>query len=180
MLSKNFLRKQLQEKRTKMPAARKNKKRARILRQLSQTPEFLDAEHVAFYYGTAGEVFTRSFLKRILSLKKVYFPRVNIQQKTLTFRKVKTLSDFERGAYGIMEPKTSCPKRSVSSMDLLIVPGVGFDSRGRRLGRGGGYYDKALSKAPRVWKIGLCFREQLLKKIPVETHDIRVNQVITD
>ncbi len=65
-------------------------------------------------------------------------------------------------------------------MDVIVVPGVGFDRAGGRLGRGGGYYDRALRSAPKVPKIGLCFREQLVKKIPMAKRDVRVDKVISD
>jgi 5-formyltetrahydrofolate cyclo-ligase len=65
-------------------------------------------------------------------------------------------------------------------MDLIIAPGVAFDRRGGRLGRGGGYYDRLLRRAEKVPVIGLCFREQLVKKVPMKPHDVRMNKVITD
>lgn len=180
MRDKISLRKTLEEKRRKIPAFLRNKKSKRILLKLSRAPEFLKAEHVALYYGIAGEVETRPFFKKILYQKKVYLPRVKAQQKTLTFRRVTALSHFEKGSYGIMEPKAACPRRSAKLMDLIVVPGVGFDRSGNRLGRGGGYYDRVLSRAPKVPTIGLCFREQIVKKIPVNARDVRVGRVITD
>jgi 5-formyltetrahydrofolate cyclo-ligase len=65
-------------------------------------------------------------------------------------------------------------------MDLIIVPGVAFDRKGGRLGRGAGYYDRLLRKARSVPKIGLCFREQLVRKVPMKKHDMSVDKIITD
>ncbi len=143
-------------------------------------PAFLRAEHVAFYYGIAPEVETKPFLKKILKEKKVYLPRIE-SKRSLVLCRVRSLSkDLKKGAYNIMEPKTLCKKWPADRMDVIIVPGVAFDKRGGRLGRGGGYYDSLLRKAKKVMKIGLCFREQIVKKVPVEAHDVRVDKIITD
>ncbi len=90
------------------------------------------------------------------------------------------MGDLQQGYGGIQEPKRSCPMSLPSQMDLIIVPGVAFDIRGYRLGRGGGYYDRLLRKAPCVPKIGLCFREQRVRKLPAAFHDVMMDSVITD
>ncbi len=180
MLNKIVLRKKLHQRRKEIPPSLRRKKSLCIFLKLSREPLFLRAEHVALYYSLPGEVETRFFLKKVLKTKKVYLPRVHSRSRTLTFRRIRGLSDLERGAYSIREPKARCLKRGASRMDLILVPGVGFDKRGRRLGRGGGYYDRLLRQAPQVPKIGVCFREQLVKKIPCQAHDILVGKVITD
>ena len=124
---------------------------------------------------------TRPFLKEILGSKKLYLPGTDPSKKALAFRQVRSLAqDLQKGVYGIMEPKPACPKRILGRMDLIVVPGVAFDKTGNRLGRGGGYYDKALRRAKKVYKIGLCFREQLVKKVPMTEHDVRMDRVIID
>jgi 5-formyltetrahydrofolate cyclo-ligase len=143
-------------------------------------PAFRKAEHVAFYYGIAPEVETKTFLKKLLKEKKLYLPKVG-PKKSLTLRRVHSLSkDLKKGAYNIMEPRAACEERPAGQMDIIITPGVAFDKEGGRLGRGGGYYDRLLRKAGRVIKIGLCFREQIVKKVPVNARDVRVDKIITD
>ena len=139
------------------------------------------AEHVAFYYGIAPEVETKSFLKKVLKDKKVYLPKVNPEKKVLTLHRILGLSkDLRRGVYNIMEPRAFCEERPASQMDMIIVPGVAFDKQGGRLGRGGGYYDRLLRRAKKAVRIGLCFREQIVKKVPMKAHDVRMDRVITD
>ncbi len=180
MPDKILLRKALLEKRARIPSALRRLKSRRILKKLSQTPAFKKARHVACYYGIAPEVETRFFLRKILKAKELYLPRVG-PKRSLTLHRISSpAKDLKKGAYSIMEPKLSCEKRPVSRMDLLIVPGVAFDKKGGRLGRGGGYYDGLLRKAPKVCKIGIAFREQIVKKVPMTARDVRVNQVITD
>jgi 5-formyltetrahydrofolate cyclo-ligase len=62
--------------------------------------------------------------------------------------------------------------------DFVLVPGVGFNPNGYRLGRGKGYYDKFLSKYSNLFTVGVCFREQFYLDIPTEPHDIPMHKVI--
>jgi len=64
--------------------------------------------------------------------------------------------------------------------DLIIVPCLAFDSRGNRLGWGGGWYDRFLARQPQAVKIGLCFESGRLDAIPVEPHDMRLDKIITE
>ncbi len=81
------------------------------------------------------------------------------------------------GAFGVLEPALDNPV-PLNRLDVVVVPGVGFDARGRRLGRGKGFYDRLLSEAAGV-KCGVCFEEQLLESIPVEPHDVGVDFLAT-
>lgn len=179
MPDKTSLRQTLLEKRKAIPLLLRRVKSRRILRKLSQMAVFRKAEHVAFYYGIAPEVETKPFLKALQD-KKIYLPRIGLK-RSVTFCRVRSFSkDLRKGVYGIPEPRAFCKRRPACQMDIIIVPGVAFDKKGGRLGRGGGYYDRLLWKARKVFKIGLCFREQTVKKVPVKAHDVRVDKVITD
>jgi 5-formyltetrahydrofolate cyclo-ligase len=178
---KALLRKKILEVRKKISEPIRRKKSKHIYQKLLRDSHFCKAEHVAFYYGIRPEVETRSFLKKILDSKKIYLPKVVSMKKTLTFHKIVSIpADLRKGAYAIMEPKAKCPERNPARMDLIVVPGVAFDKTGKRLGRSGGYYDRVLHRAKKVYKIGVCFREQIVKKVPVTKHDIDVDKVITD
>ncbi len=181
MLEKNTLRSELLKKRRHGSAASRLAKSKKIFLSLFADSTFQAAKHVALYCGIAPEVLTKPFLKIILKEKKVYLPKLNPKVQGMTLRRIRSISrDLVKGAYGIMEPRGACPRRHASEMDLIIVPGVAFDRQGGRLGRGAGYYDRFLAKAGKVIKIGLCFREQLLKRVPMTAHDVRMNRVITD
>jgi 5-formyltetrahydrofolate cyclo-ligase len=82
-----------------------------------------------------------------------------------------------RGAFGLLEPDPAWPVVGHHAVELWVVPGVGFDRAGGRLGRGGGYYDAALasSAAP---SIGVCFAAQLVDVVPSEPHDRPVRRVV--
>jgi 5-formyltetrahydrofolate cyclo-ligase len=180
MSDKIFLREALLRKRKNTSLLSRRTKSRRILRELSEEPVFRKAKHVAFYYGIESEVETSSFLRKVLKDKKLYLPRIG-PKKCLTLCRVRSLSkDLRKGTYGIMEPRAVCVKALASQMDIIIVPGVAFDKQGGRLGRGGGYYDRFLRKTQKIVKIGLCFREQLVKKVPMKAHDVRMDRIITD
>lgn len=80
-----------------------------------------------------------------------------------------------------MEPIDNGYEFSIDEIDALIVPGLAFTLDGKRLGYGGGYYDKLLSKRSfKAYTIGFCFKFQLIKDLPTETHDKKVDHIITD
>jgi 5-formyltetrahydrofolate cyclo-ligase len=83
---------------------------------------------------------------------------------------------------GIREPKINkIYEKDIDDIDIVIVPGAGFDNKGNRLGYGAGYYDKLLSKSKKkISAIALAFEEQIAEKIPAEPHDIKVDIIITD
>ena len=180
MPDKTFLREKILGKSRKISSGLRRVKSRRILKKLSREPVFRSSEHVAFYCGIAPEVETRTFLIRILKRKKIYLPRIDPRKKLSLCRVRSFARDLEKGAYGILEPRGFCKKRTADRMDLIVVPGVAFDPNGGRLGRGGGYYDRLLRKAGKVFKVGLCFKEQLVDKVSMKTHDVRMDKVITD
>ncbi|GAG04630.1 unnamed protein product, partial [marine sediment metagenome] len=89
--------------------------------------------------------------------------------------------ELESGPYGILQPQSRYIREMpAEKIDLAVVPGLAFDKSGRRLGRGGGYYDKFLASLPLATpRIGLAFDFQLVKDIPVLSHDVCVTRVIS-
>lgn len=75
----------------------------------------------------------------------------------------------------ILAPKALEPKKP----EAILVPGMGFDSLGGRLGRGKGYFDKFLENYKGL-KVGICYQEQILEKVPMDKHDIKMDIVLTD
>jgi 5-formyltetrahydrofolate cyclo-ligase len=81
------------------------------------------------------------------------------------------------GVYRVQEPDAGCP---APPPDLILVPGLAFDPMGCRLGRGGGYFDRWLEGHPGVKSLGLCFSCQIVETIPMESHDARVDAILTE
>ena len=85
---------------------------------------------------------------------------------------------------GILEPDSSIhAKVNTMEIDFIIIPGIGFSREGKRLGRGGGYYDRYLArslKEKKIIKIGIAYSFQKLKKIPINKYDIKLDHIVTE
>jgi len=102
----------------------------------------------------------------------------SVEKNRLVFRRVFSKKDLEKGMYGILEPNRTKPMVTVSSLDLVIVPGCAFDKKGNRLGRGKGYYDRFL-KTMQKPIIGVCYTFRFVDTLPHGRHDRNVDGVIT-
>ncbi|MEQ9407758.1 MAG: 5-formyltetrahydrofolate cyclo-ligase [Fuerstiella sp.] len=181
---KNALRKQAH-------ACRKNQENKddlsrRIVGAFMALPEYATAETVMFYVDVRSEVRTRFDLPFALeSGKKIVVPWCN-QAGELELFHLERMDELETGMYSILEPAESLrhlPEKQVpvESLDLIMVPGVGFDARGARMGHGKGYYDKLLEHArPNTPLIALAFECQMFEEIPVAEHDVFMDKVITE
>ncbi len=141
---------------------------------------YRDSKNILGFFPKEDEVDISELLRNALREKILYLPKM--RGDSLEVYRIRDLSrDLEDSLWGIKEPKEDCPRASVDDMDLILVPGVAFDLRKNRLGRGKGYYDRFLKDIPpQTTKIGVCFSFQLLESLPVNSRDIRVDFVITD
>ena len=111
--------------------------------------------------------------------KQVFLPRFISTTNSYAACHVKIPdTDLTLGQFGIREPSESCPQISLNRLDLILVPGVAFDLRGRRLGRGKGFYDQLLA-AVRGKTCGVAFDEQIVNEVPVEPHDVLLHCILT-
>ncbi len=104
-----------------------------------------------------------------------------VTPKTLTKRRLKhlvlkSLDELEEGVYGTQYPTGD--NEFLGQYDLIIVPGLAFDASNYRLGYGGGYYDNFMVEYPDARKIGICYPFQQVDKIPVEAHDLQLDDVL--
>ena len=104
------------------------------------------------------------------------FPSFTKKRGEMTFV-VSSLEDLSvKKEFGVKVPKADMPR---IIPDVLLVPGRAFTPKGDRLGRGGGFYDRYLSNFPGL-KIGVCYDEQVIEKLPLEKHDVSVDCLVTD
>ena len=130
---------------------------------------------IGLYFSMKSEVDTKKLIKESLLLgKKIVLPRI-INKNKMIFIEINDDTKYERSPFGVTEPVGE----EYTDIDLIICPGVAFDKSNNRLGYGRGYYDKYLAKHD-IYKIGICYHEQLIDKIEVEEHDIKMDLVITD
>ncbi len=114
--------------------------------------------------------------------KQVAAPRVDPPARMLRALRIDDLSrDVEPGYRGIPEPRATCTALALDRVDWVLVPGLAFDAAGRRLGYGGGYYDRLLPLLPRaVPRVAGAFEVQVVDAVPAAPHDIAVDCVVTE
>ena len=148
-------------------------------------PVWRMARTVVGYMATGEEAATLALLQNALAAgKKVVVPRVSgtglIWHELTDLRPEKQL---RRGVFGIQEPRETTPVWQPGEGPapvVWLIPGAGFDRKGNRLGRGGGYYDRALREAGVVdGTIGLGFSCQLVEEIPADESDWRIQWIAT-
>jgi 5-formyltetrahydrofolate cyclo-ligase len=111
--------------------------------------------------------------------KQLFLPRFEASTRTYHPIRVRNIStDLQPGKYGIPEPADHCPKAEGLHPDLTLVPGLAFDSRGWRLGRGKGFYDRMLASLGGI-RCGMAFDYQYVELVPHETLDQKMDWIIT-
>ncbi|MGI8966245.1 MAG: 5-formyltetrahydrofolate cyclo-ligase [Limisphaerales bacterium] len=147
---------------------------------LSRQKIWQNAKSILFYAPLPNEINIWPLLPEALSANKiVVLPRFHPEANSYLVAQIKNMeTDFLPGKFGIHEPKEDCASFPLNQLELALVPGVGFDKMGGRLGRGRGFYDRLLAQITGT-KCGVAFDEQVIEKIPVEAHDVRLNFILT-
>ena len=128
------------------------------------------------YWPLPDEVDIRPLIDRMLAKgKTVLLPKVT-GDETMELRRYASAADLAEGAFHIMEPAGE-PFADYGLIDIVLVPGMAFDAAGHRLGRGRGYYDRFLTGLT-CYKIGICFPFQRVAEVPVDAHDVVMDEVI--
>jgi 5-formyltetrahydrofolate cyclo-ligase len=141
---------------------------------------WIEAKSVLFYAPLAFELDVSPLMtEALVSGKMVALPRFLRETAAYAaFQVSNPVEGLARGNYGILEPISSAPSVPLNQLDLALVPGIAFDMGGRRLGRGKGFYDRLLAAVPGP-KCGVAFDQQVVSEIPVESHDILMNFILT-
>ncbi len=179
---KERLRAELLEKRREMAFEEVYELSARVQKRFLESAFFSATRCFSLYSSFRNEVLTDEiFHAAALSGVPVYYPRVvKSGGAHMEFFKVTCLGDLCAGAYDIPEPGKSEVKIDPSAFDMVVVPGVAFDTAGGRLGWGKGYYDRALSGLECAI-VALAYDFQVIDgRIPVQKHDVRVSAVVTE
>ena len=136
------------------------------------------AHSVMAYMACRGELDLTPVLEALLAQgKTLLLPRCE-QDGRMTARRVTSLSQLAPGAYGVQEPDAACEVFAPENIGLVLAPGVAFDRCGRRLGQGGGYYDRFLART-RAMRVGICHDFALVERVPTQAHDLAMDSIIT-
>ena len=150
-----------------------------LTEQFLQHPKVVEANTLLLYYGVGTEIHTQPLIQALLDQgKRVCLPRC-LPEHQMEARAITTLEDLRPDKYGIPAPGESCPVVPREDLDLVLVPGLCFDSRGNRLGQGGGYYDCYLEDYDGM-SIGLCREYFFQVNLPREPLDVWVCYVLTE
>ena len=180
---KSLLRNKLQQARLNLSDSNRRLKSRTITEKLIRMPVFIKSKNLLTYVALPDEVATRPIVRTALrSGKNVFVPAVDFAGKQIKIYQIHDWKkDLRRSSFGILEPRRIRERLgNPKKLDFVVVPGVGFDRQGGRLGRGGGFFDRFLKKAKSAQKIGIAFREQMLPRIPMNRSDVRMDGVITD
>jgi 5-formyltetrahydrofolate cyclo-ligase len=184
MIDKASLRKELLKRRDAIPLEVRKSKDRLILEQLLSLDEIKHAGVLLLFASFRSEVDTRGMTIRLLDEgKRAVFPMVDRERQGLLLYEVKGIEELTAGYMGIPEPSVLTDERMVdiNGVDLVIIPGAGFDAEGNRIGYGGGYYDRLLSSLTRdVPIVAPAYEEQMVGSVPTEPHDIRADMIVTD
>ncbi|MBI5102290.1 MAG: 5-formyltetrahydrofolate cyclo-ligase [Nitrospirae bacterium] len=193
MHDKASLRRELLGKRDGIPPALRSEKSLAIRKNLESLDEFKRAGVIFIFASFRSEVDTFTIISDALSSgKRVVLPKVSKGDKTLELYEISGTDELVPGYMGIPEPfgiitgrdKTgsmSDRRRTIKQLDIVIIPGAGFDAEGNRIGYGGGYYDRLLGGGQAsVPIVAPAFEAQIAGSVPTEPHDIKVNIIVTE
>ena len=152
----------------------KKEKSTTIVEKIKKLDVYKKAKVIALYNSMPDEVNTKLLISVSLNNKIVLLPKVIDNQ--MVFIKIDKDTKYTKSTLGILEP---IGEEYIGNIDLIIVPGIAFDKSLNRLGFGKGYYDKYLGNKD-IYKIGICFRKQLIDNVLVNNLDIPVNLVVTE
>jgi len=152
--------------------------------RIINTESFISSLCVMVYLPMSDELDITPVALRAFQLgKTVCAPRIDWERKRMTPVEVRGFDDrFEIRQHEVREPLDGLPI-ALSEIDLILTPGLAFDVSGRRLGRGGGFYDRFLAQPgfpPRLTRCGVCFDSQIVEAIPTGVHDATLDAVVTD
>ncbi len=143
---------------------------------LRKVEAYRNAASLGAYYSIGSEVQTPGILQEILNAgKDLALPKV--VKNDLVFKKIPRLTEIELGNFSIMEPKDRC--ENMKKLDVVLVPAIALTREGYRLGYGFGFYDRFLH-GKRTKKIALSYAKQIVKSIPHDSHDIKMDCIVTE
>ena len=142
--------------------------------------EWDEAEMILAYLSFGREISLDSLIRKALEEKKeVYVPLIKGPGK-MDFHRISALENLTRNRWGIREPSPDTDVLNLNSekKGLILTPGLGFSPDGRRMGRGGGFYDRFLARCGRKLKaVGICWEGVFREDLPVEEHDLPVDLI---
>ncbi len=175
-MDKKQLRAMIRERKRAMTQQQIDRASQELMRQFVNTDQYNASQTIYGYLPYNQEVRTVPILRRALEDgKRVAVPKVYGDE--MRFIYITDFSSLEKSDMGIPEPIADEPVAN-DPKSLVLMPGLAFDKEGHRIGYGGGFYDKFLSKEPEHPTIALCYDFQMVSHLDTEEYDIPVNRVL--
>lgn len=145
-------------------------------------PLYRQSTVVMFYLAMPDEAQTDLLIRDALRRgKQVCVPLLGEKRGEMSAAGIGDLSDLMVGQYGLKMPNPQTAQRiRPETIDMVVIPAVAFDGTGHRLGMGAGYYDRFLPQAAQAVRAGLAWHCQLVGSVPAETHDVRMQYLLTE
>lgn len=151
----------------------------KICERILSLPEYQQAGTLFTFVGTKDEIDTMELIRAALKAgKRVGVPRSDAGGIMAVFA-ITGEDDLISGRFGILEPVEGTELIPIEAIDFCVIPCLACDLEGNRLGHGGGYYDRYLSRR-RMDTVVVCYHELVLPEVPVMQHDVRVDRVVTE
>jgi len=182
MTDKREIRKRIMTLRNAMTPEEIEAKSGEIVRQLKGLREIRESSTLMVYLSFGSEVLTDDLIRWGWDAgKRIVVPFCHPESREMTSCLLGGFTELETGHYGIREPKAErlkpVPREEI---DAVLIPAVAFDRQGRRVGYGGGYYDRFLPEIPRSARIGAAFACQIVAEIPPDPHDVPADRIVTE
>ncbi len=182
----HLLRQQKREQRRTLSPAQQRRHAEQLTTHLQSQPAFIEADRIAAYLANDGEINPAEIIEQGWNLsKKIYLPVLSTPGNRLLFAPFDANSSMRRNQFGIDEP--NCPhehRLKAEQMDLILLPLVAFDTRGNRLGMGGGFYDRSLASIRqherRTQLFGLAHEIQKTEQLEAQEWDVPLDAVVTE
>ncbi|MHB8446902.1 MAG: 5-formyltetrahydrofolate cyclo-ligase [Rudaea sp.] len=181
------MRRRLRALRTQLAARARASAAAALVRSLEQLPEFLVDGHIAGYWAVCGEMPLHAVYASLRARGQGYFLPALGNARRLRFAQWQAGAALRNNRYGIPEPDVPATVQvQPDTLDLVLVPLLGFDRRGSRLGSGGGWYDRSfaflrdITRPARPVLVGIGYHFQEIAELVPEPWDVRLDYVATD
>lgn len=150
-----------------------------VCKRLFALPQYQQASRLMAFLNMKGEVSLDTFLIQALKEgKEVYVPYC-LGNGDMEAMQLTSLQTVVQGMYGIRVPRAGSPCIAPEQLELIIVPGLAFDTAGHRLGRGAGFYDRYLRRAQQAAVAAVAWDIQIVPHVPTEAHDYRMPVILT-
>lgn len=189
--AKQALRKEIKRRVAALSKEEKARQARVVAQKLFTHPKYVSSKRIAVFLSMDDEVCTQEIIKDVFRLgKSCFIPRYESSSSHMDMLKLSSLQDMETlplTSWNIRQPAADDNSREEAlaegGLDLILMPGLGFDRSGNRLGRGKGFYDTYLERCIRhpkgkPYTIALAFREQLCQEIPVNDNDVHIDEVL--